>query len=333
MPSPQTPRETPAPRTGRGSRGFGGRVGRLALLGAAAWGIALAVNRSLRRVEGPSMLPALWPDDLLVTVPPRLAGGIRPDDVVVADTPAGRVVKRVAGPPGQPVLITADHRHAAGRWHPHIARQHGTHRLNPGPHEVVLLGDNLGASTDSRTFGPVPVDAVVRVALARLRPWTWLRTHTPRPLPGPRERPTVRVVTLDPDDRVLLFEVADRDGTGDTWWETPGGGVEPDEDPAAAATRELAEELGHTDLSLVDLDVTVERDSSDTGAVTRKVERVLATRVPDDSVDTSGWTDAERREIVRWHWWTIEELRANGTAIHPAGLADLADRARDLLPR
>lgn len=331
MPTPSSRRTGQTAHAGRGRHV--GVLGRVLLFGAAAWGITLAINRSLRRVEGPSMLPSLWPDDLLVTLPPRLAGGLRPDDVVVADTPAGRVVKRVAGPPGQPVLVTAGHRHAAGRWHRHVARQHGAHRLRPGPAEVVLLGDNLGASTDSRTFGPVPTDAIVRVVLARLWPWTWLRAHTPRALPGTRTRPTVRVVTLDPDDRVLLFEVADRDGTGDTWWETPGGGMHPHEDPATAAARELAEELGHTDLPLVDLDVTVQRDTSDAGAITRKVERVLATRVPDDTVDTSGWTDAERREIVRWHWWTIEELRVNGTDIHPAGLANLADRARDLLPR
>ncbi len=42
-------------------------------------------------------------------------------------------------------------------------------------------------------------------------------------------------------------------------WEFPGGKVEPDEDPAAAAVRELHEELG-VDIEVVDiLDVTFHR--------------------------------------------------------------------------
>jgi nickel-type superoxide dismutase maturation protease len=84
----------------------------------------------LRRVQvaGDSMRPALEPGDRLVIVAvPGLGGGrLRPGDVVALTDPrepARIVVKRVAG-------VNAD--------------------------GVTVLGDRPDASTDSRTFGPVP---------------------------------------------------------------------------------------------------------------------------------------------------------------------------------
>ena len=305
-------------------------------VGLLGWAAALAINRSLQRVEGPSMLPTLWDGDLVVTVPPGLAGGVRRDDVVVASTSSGRVVKRVTGLPGEPVLAGEGHRHAAGRWHRQasVGDPSADRRFFPDDDHLVLLGDHPAGSTDSRHFGPVPLRAVRRVVLARLHPWAWLRSRTPRPLDGPRERPTVRVVTLDPDDRVLLFEVADVDGSGATWWEIPGGGMTPGETPLTTARRELAEEVGHTGLvGLVDLEEVVERPTSMAGANLVKVEHLVAARLADDRIDTSGWTDAEVRDIVTWRWWTVDELAATGAPVVPEGLAELADRARATLPR
>lgn len=59
------------------------------------------------------------------------------------------------------------------------------------------------------------------------------------------ERDVVRLVVLDHDDRVLLFHT--RDPTypeQGTWWELPGGGLDPGETYREAAVRELAEETG-----------------------------------------------------------------------------------------
>lgn len=47
------------------------------------------------------------------------------------------------------------------------------------------------------------------------------------------------VLLTDPADRVLLVEPVYKD-----YWELPGGAVEADESPYAAASRELREELG-----------------------------------------------------------------------------------------
>jgi ADP-ribose pyrophosphatase YjhB (NUDIX family) len=53
------------------------------------------------------------------------------------------------------------------------------------------------------------------------------------------EVPTVAVVTLDQDDRVLLVRHVEGDN-----WTTPGGMIEPYELPANAAVREMWEETG-----------------------------------------------------------------------------------------
>ena len=102
----------------------------------------LGVNRSLVEVRGPSMEPALWPGDRLLTVPAR-AWRLRTGQVVVVADPADRhheVVKRLT---------------AIGRA------------------DVEVLGDAPDRSTDSRTWGRLPRSAVRRVAVAR---WPDLRT-------------------------------------------------------------------------------------------------------------------------------------------------------------
>jgi 8-oxo-dGTP pyrophosphatase MutT (NUDIX family) len=59
------------------------------------------------------------------------------------------------------------------------------------------------------------------------------------------QRKAARVVVLDPEDRVLLIRASDpADPAKGRWWEIPGGGMEPGESSAQAATREMIEETG-----------------------------------------------------------------------------------------
>ena len=62
-------------------------------------------------------------------------------------------------------------------------------------------------------------------------------------------RPAVGVVPVGQDKRILLVEHY-RFITNTTGWEIPAGGIDPQEDPQAAAVRELLEETGHAAASL-----------------------------------------------------------------------------------
>lgn len=102
------------------------------MAGSLAW---LIGGLSRVKVLGTSMAPRLEPGDRLLV---RKARSYRPDDVVAAHDPEGRLlVKRVA-------VI--------------------------GPEGAVLLGDNFAESTDSRDFGPVPLEALVGRVVYRYAP-------------------------------------------------------------------------------------------------------------------------------------------------------------------
>jgi hypothetical protein len=132
---------------------------RAGLVVGVAYLATLAVNRSLVVVQGPSMEPALWPGDRLVTVPAHW-WWLRPGQVVVVIPPDGpaRVVKRLHGL-----------ERAAGAGH---ARDRSARWL------ADVRGDAVDRSTDSRWWGPVPVRHIRRVAIAR---WPDLRTRLRRP--------------------------------------------------------------------------------------------------------------------------------------------------------
>ena len=61
-----------------------------------------------------------------------------------------------------------------------------------------------------------------------------------------RERPSSRLLVIDPLQRVLLFRFEHKQGplAGQQFWATPGGALDPGESYAQAACRELLEETG-----------------------------------------------------------------------------------------
>src|SRR4051794_41969732 len=59
------------------------------------------------------------------------------------------------------------------------------------------------------------------------------------------ERDVVRVVVRDGQDRILLFHTHEISAPElGTWWELPGGGLDPGETHVDAAVRELRQEAG-----------------------------------------------------------------------------------------
>lgn len=138
---------------------------------AAVWAVLLAGNRSLRRVRGPSMVPTLAPGDLVLTVP-RGDRVPRRGQVVLVRARDGVHVKRVVGLPGERVAVQRGRARVDGQ------RLDEPYAVGTGPAatfdvpagHVAVLGDGRGASTDSRSYGPVPLDDVLRRVVLAVGP-------------------------------------------------------------------------------------------------------------------------------------------------------------------
>jgi len=134
--------------------------------------IALVINLFLAQatqVLGQSMEPNLHTSQRVVVekVTYRFLHGPRRGDIVVIDLPGQTemLIKRVMGLPGETIEVRGGEVYIDGEkveedW---TTRQGGG---NYGPKtipplHVFVMGDNRGASNDSRNFGPVHIDHIV----------------------------------------------------------------------------------------------------------------------------------------------------------------------------
>lgn len=134
--------------------------------------IALVINLFLAQatqVLGQSMEPNLHSTQRVVVekVTYRFFHGPRRGDIVVIDLPEQRemLIKRVVGLPGETIEVRGGVVYVYGK------PLDETWTVNPGggsygpqtipPLHVFVMGDNRGASNDSRNFGPVAIEHIV----------------------------------------------------------------------------------------------------------------------------------------------------------------------------
>jgi 8-oxo-dGTP pyrophosphatase MutT (NUDIX family) len=166
-----------------------------------------------------------------------------------------------------------------------------------------------------------PANAAVPYS-ERLRWFRSLRTWLDQ---EPSERRAVRALVVDEHDRVLLLRFVRPRGS--TFWITPGGGIERDEDERTALRRELREEAGLDEPRIGPRIWTEEFLQSWRGGWERQVENVFVVRVRAEDVAVPSLVD---ENIHEHRWWTVDELERSDTLFGPL---DLPTRVRAALSR
>lgn len=142
-----------------------------------------------------------------------------------------------------------------------------------------------------------------------------------------RETARVLLYRMSPEPAIfLLLTHFDPEVGLPPRWITPGGGIDPGESTVEAAIRELAEETGlkmpQEALGEKIWETDGRWDWSDGINHHTFVDHFYALQVDDFELDTTRWTDDERRDIVEFRWWSVAELKDSGERISPPGLVE-----------
>jgi 8-oxo-dGTP pyrophosphatase MutT (NUDIX family) len=141
-------------------------------------------------------------------------------------------------------------------------------------------------------------------------------------------RKAARILLLDPEARVLLFQFVRPNG--ERFWATPGGRVEPGESFEQAARRELTEEVG---LSVDSLEAAWSQPatfvwSEDT--IEQKEQFFIAMLTRPFVIDPALAATHRVENIVGHRFWSIEELLTTLEHVFPE---DLGTRLREVKER
>jgi 8-oxo-dGTP pyrophosphatase MutT (NUDIX family) len=139
------------------------------------------------------------------------------------------------------------------------------------------------------------------------------------------ERPSARLILLDPQDRVFLFKVHQpsvydpADPFRDPFWILIGGLVDPGEEFAQTAMREAREETG----VVVD-DVrwvwSREREMQWRDKRVLHREQFFLGRARSTAIDTSGLDEKEKSWTLDHRWWSADEIEESSERFEPVHL-------------
>ena len=153
------------------------------------------------------------------------------------------------------------------------------------------------------------------------------------------ERPSARLILLDPQDRVFLFKVHQpsvydpADPFRDPFWILIGGLVDPGESFAETAIREAREETGIV-VGNVQCVWSRERVMQWRDRRVLHREQIFLGRTPSAAVDTSGLDEKEKIWTLDHRWWSAGEIAASAERFEPKDLgARLGALLRDGPPK
>jgi TDG/mug DNA glycosylase family protein len=141
----------------------------------------------------------------------------------------------------------------------------------------------------------------------------------------PEEREAVRALVVDADSRVLLVRFA-RPVGDETWWGSPGGGIDPGETEEQALRRELREEIGLHDFELGPFLYEHGGEYPWAKRLFRQHNRTYLVRVHEHEPSAS--VDLTEEGVVGVRWWTPAELEQSDERFAPP---DLLERVRTIL--